>query len=327
MDQFFDVLLLLALPASGKSEVRKYLEERNPEQFHIGPTVQLDDYPYVHAQIRIDEELARRGHAPLFHHADSADQQNGPFIDAHENCGLIELLNDDFDELLRGHSARPEKAARALFAQLDRASARGGAHAKLMDLPEALLGELEATLEDEAQALYEHKARRCPTSIAGKTVVIEFARGGPANGELPLPAGYGYGASLPHLSAEILRRAAILYIWVEPEESRRKNRARARPDAAGSILFHGVPESVMLQEYGACDMTHLVESSDIPGTVRVETRDEVFHLPAARFDNRSDLTTFLRDEPSSWSPGDVTALHEAITGTCDRLWQRYRARR
>ena len=52
MAEILDVLLLLALPASGKSEVRRYLASLTPEQcrrdFHMGPTVQLDDYPYVH---------------------------------------------------------------------------------------------------------------------------------------------------------------------------------------------------------------------------------------------------------------------------------------
>jgi len=54
MAEVFDTLLLLALPASGKSEVRTYLTARDPARFHMGPTVQLDDYPYVHLQIRAD---------------------------------------------------------------------------------------------------------------------------------------------------------------------------------------------------------------------------------------------------------------------------------
>jgi len=49
MSRLIDVLLLVALPASGKSEVRRYLASLTPEQcrdeMHLGPTVQLDDYP------------------------------------------------------------------------------------------------------------------------------------------------------------------------------------------------------------------------------------------------------------------------------------------
>ena len=54
--EIIDILLLLALPASGKSEVRRYLANLTPAQcrddFHLGPTVQLDDYPYVHMMRR-----------------------------------------------------------------------------------------------------------------------------------------------------------------------------------------------------------------------------------------------------------------------------------
>ncbi|MDX9719860.1 MAG: hypothetical protein RBU37_03870, partial [Myxococcota bacterium] len=68
MAEIFDTLLLLALPASGKSEVRTFLREHNPEQYHMGPTVQLDDYPYVHFQLMIDEELAMMDLPRMFHH-------------------------------------------------------------------------------------------------------------------------------------------------------------------------------------------------------------------------------------------------------------------
>ena len=73
MTKLLDTLLLLALPASGKSEVRKYLDGLSPEQcreeFHTGRTVQLDDYPYVHFMHRIDDELFKRGQPYVFYKA------------------------------------------------------------------------------------------------------------------------------------------------------------------------------------------------------------------------------------------------------------------
>jgi len=152
-------------------------------------------------------------------------------------------------------------------------------------------------------------------------VVVEFARGGPPGESMPFPPGFGYAGSLPHLAAEILERAAILYIWVTPEESRRKNRERARPDGQGSILFHGTPETVMEAEYSRCDLRFLVEKSDVPGTVRIEAHGRVFHVPTAVFDNRKDLTTFLRKDEADWTEQEVQAIHGSLKGACDRLWE------
>jgi hypothetical protein len=73
-------------------------------------------------------------------------------------------------------------------------------------------------------------------------------------------------------------------------------------------------------------MAYLLETADVPGTVRVERDGQVFHVPTARFDNRHDLTTFLRQDPADWSEEDVHALHAGIKRACDDLWQSYRAR-
>jgi hypothetical protein len=65
MSDVFENRFAVCPAASGKSEVRKYLEGLTPEQcrgeFHMGPTLQLDDYPYVHFMHRIDDELYARG--------------------------------------------------------------------------------------------------------------------------------------------------------------------------------------------------------------------------------------------------------------------------
>ena len=60
-NKVFKVVLLQALPASGKSEVRNFMANVEPErlqnEFHIGENLQLDDFPYVHMMRRIDNEL------------------------------------------------------------------------------------------------------------------------------------------------------------------------------------------------------------------------------------------------------------------------------
>jgi hypothetical protein len=322
----FDTMLLLALPASGKSETRAYLTAKDPAEFHMGPTVQLDDYPYVHLQIVVDDVLAGLGHPQAFHHPQTASQRNGPFQDAREFSGLIHLINEDYAELRTGRPERPENPARRLLERFDAASEAVGARPKFRAMSADLRGQIERGIADEARTLFEEKAAACPASLAGMTIVIEFARGGPPGDSYPLPEGYGYRGALPHLSREILERAVVLYIWVTPEESRRKNRARARPGADGSILFHGTPEVVMVQEYSRCDMAWLVETAPVPGTVRVEAHGRTFDVPVERFDNRQDLTTFLREDPSLWQPADIARIHGALKGACDRLWATYSKR-
>ena len=109
-----------------------------------------------------------------------------------------------------------------------------------------------------------------PESLDGKTVVVEFARGGADASPLPLPAPYGYNYSFSRLSRELLSSANILYIWVTPEQSRRKNHERTDPDDPGSILHHGVPLAVMYGDYGCDDMQYLLDNSGKDDTVQVD---------------------------------------------------------
>ncbi len=324
MAEIFDTLLLLALPASGKSEVRNFLTNKDPELFHMGETIQIDDYPYVHIQLVIDEALKEMGEPRIYHSEDDAGGRNGPFLDSYDWPALIELLNEDYHEILMGKAENPKYAAIRLFERLDAAAVRVGGVAKIAQLSPAVRAKLEEKLEDEARELFDDKIKNVLKSREGKTIVIEFSRGGPA-GVRPLPEHYGYVASLPALSDELLKRAAILYIWVTPEESRRKNRDRARPGEDKSILFHGTPESVMLQDYGSDDMVELMEASDKEGCLHIEKNGRVYYVPVACFDNRKDLTTFARKDPSEWKKEEIDALDNGIRDVALKLWDTYKA--
>ncbi|MFO0572242.1 MAG: hypothetical protein U0263_41855 [Polyangiaceae bacterium] len=200
-------------------------------------------------------------------------------------------------------------------------------------MPHRIRKRVAETLEAECAAELEHKNKVCSEDPKGKTIVIEAARGGPNGAAFPLTPPVGYGSTFQQLSEQILERSSILYIWVDPAESRRKNIERGRPDGQGSILHHSVPMEVMLGQYGCDDMDWLIAQSDRPDTVQVERifedkaadghvsyRDRIFHLPVARFDNRSDKTSFVRGEPSSWKKTDVDALHGGLKAalTCSR---------
>ena len=312
MGSRLDTLLLLALPASGKSELRRYLASVDPEvaatDFRLGPTVQLDDYPYVHMMRRIDGELGRRGVASVFFPA-----LDRPFRNGHDWATLIELVNEDYAAL----GTRPPVPAQPtawLLERIDRARRDAGVPAPFDHIPEEVVEELEAALDTEVAELADGRSRTLASYEPGEsTVLIEFARGGPDGAEPPLPAPHGYAFSLSFLSVHILRRGAALYVWVTPEESRRRNVERTRPGPEGdaSILHHGVPEAVMRENYGVDDFPWLLAEGG-GEMLAVEAGDARYSIPAAVFDNRVDHTSFLRADPGEWDHARVATLHAEL---------------
>ncbi|MDH3540397.1 MAG: hypothetical protein OEP52_10395 [Acidimicrobiia bacterium] len=309
-----DTLLLLALPASGKSELRRYLDTRTPAQLaelHLRPGVQLDDYPYVHLMRRVSAELADLGSPPVFF----ASSGRG-WLDPRDWGTLIHLINEDYAALTRSRPV-PAEAADTLLRRFDAARRAVGAPAPFESLNAGLRSRLCAAIEEEATQLGVVE----PVDLAAHTVVIEFARGGPEGARMPLDPPHGYGYSLSRLSPSILESAAILYVWVEPAESRRRNRERAKPgrEADASILHHGVPEAVMREEYGTDDMKWLIEHGGRPGTVAVPAHGHTFHLPVVRFDNRVDRTSFLRADPGEWDDQLLATLWSSLVDAFGRL--------
>lgn len=323
MADVFDTLLLLALPASGKSEVRRYLEslpaERCEREFHIGGAVQLDDFPYVHFMRLVDEGLLAQGRPRIYFVADDKS-----FADPRDWGTLVNLVNEDYDNLVAHRVDSPALPGLHILDRLERAAIGIGIEPRLSLLDDNVRGRLAADLAEEAAAHLETLRANQPESLKGKTVVIEFARGGAAGAPMPLAPPMGYQHSLGLLNPAILATACILYIWVTPEESRRKNSARADPDDPGSILNHGVPIDVMMNDYGCDDIEHLLTHSEQSNTVQIKLGRHSFYLPLARFDNRVDKTSFIRDAPSRWSTRDVNALDEGLLSTCQQLWRTYR---
>jgi hypothetical protein len=325
MTTLIDTLLLFALPASGKSEVRRYLAHLTPQQcredFGLGPTAQLDDYPYVHLMHRIDDELHAAGWKYLYYKGPTR-----PFQDDWSWAVLIELLNEDYADLVQGRQVSAASAAQHLFDRFDAAHAKVGLPQPLGDVPWRIRRKVGEALEDECRADLDARNRQSAEGTAGKTIVVEAARGGANGAAFPLTPPYGYDAAFQRLSPAILERSSVLYIQVDPAESRRKNVERGRPDGQGSILHHSVPLEVMLGQYGTDDMEWLVSQSDRPGTIRVERIVETggkfaardFHLPVGRLDNREDLTTFVRAPEDQWKAGDVKRLHTALAAALRR---------
>ncbi len=317
----FDTLILIALPASGKSEVRKFMRHGDEaaciEKYHLGKTLQLDDFPYVHFMREVDDALEGFGRTRIFY----PNNQSG-FNEPRDWGALLRLVSQDYDLMTDSTVNMPEVTPKFLFERMDKARAAVGAPEVFSQMDPGLVNQLDDRLAAEAKRLGDELLARRPADLKGHTVVIEFARGGPQGASMPLSEPHGYGYALQHLSPAILNNAAILYIWVSPEESRRKNIARADPNDPGSILHHSCPESVMINDYGTCDLGHLLESSSVPGTVEIVSEGQKFNIPAARFDNRNDLTTFVRDD-ENWKEEDMQALENGLAGSLKELWAKY----
>lgn len=326
MTTILDTVLLLALPASGKSEVRTFLstlsERQCRDEFNMGPTLQLDDYPYVHFMHVIDDQLKAHGLPYVFYGG-----PDRPFRNDFEWGTLIHLLNEDYDDLLGQRTTEPASAAQLLFDRIDAAREKAGLPPSLGEIPHRIRCTICDAMEAEVRAELTRKNETCRQDRTGKTIVIEFARGGPNGSAFPLTPPHGYAFSLGALSDAILSRSSILYIWVTQEESRRKNVERGIPSEQGSILHHSVPLVVMLSQYGCDDIDYLLSQSGKADTIIVERIAQVgdryemrhFDLPLARFDNRDDLTSFVREAPRDWEPAEREALHNGLKHALNRL--------
>lgn len=320
MSKVFKTVLLMALPASGKSEVRNFMAnvepERLKEEFHIGENLQLDDFPYVHMMRRIDDELQAIGESRVFYPGEE------PFIDGRDWGTLCALLNEDYLDLLNRNVVRTDSAAKLLFARYERAAAAAGIPSRLGALKKETVEYLAGKLEAEAREMLDAKHAGYPESFEDKTIIIECARGGPDGSSMPLTGTFGYQYSLPMFAPEILEDAVILYIWVTPEESRRKNADRADPNDPGSNLHHGVPLAVMLGDYGCDDMEYLVKTAEVKNTVTVKAHGKTYNVPIGIFDNRVDKTSFLRETPDKWDAEKVKTVTEAIRQATDAMFSR-----
>jgi len=329
-------LLLNAFPAGGKSEVRKLLrvEKDLSTASHLGDEVQLDDYPYVKFMRDIDDYLVLLGMPRMFY-----ELPDRGFLSDFEWGSLMILINEDYHDLVI-HAKKPEvkSATRWLAERIDNARHQVGIRRRIMDLPAWAFFGLEERLEHSAREFMDRKFAEIPDTLEGKTVFIEFSRGGPDHSSFPLPAPHGYQYSYSMLSEEILEGASVLYIWVTPEMSRAKNIARGQ-EVINSIpggvsaeaqkfvlsLNHTVPSFVMYNAYGCDDFEYLLSISDRPNTVKVTKNGKVFYLPVARFDNRPDYTSFCRGNPENWAEKDRAAIRKELGKAFSELVEQYSA--
>ena len=235
-NKVFKVVLLQALPASGKSEVRNFMAHVEPErlrdEFHIGANLQLDDFPYVHMMRRIDNELEAMGQARIFYPGEA------PFVDGRDWGTLCALLNEDYHDLMNRVRVCPDSAAQYLFDRIDRAGQTAGIAPRLGLLDTEIRAKAAEKLEAEARAMLDEKQAAYPESFEDKTVVIECARGGPDGSDMPLTGTFGYQYSLPPavLPGNPGKRRDPLHLGhargIPPQEQRPRRPQRSRLQSA-----------------------------------------------------------------------------------------------
>lgn len=95
----FDILILIARPASGKSEVIDYLkktpDEARRQRFHIGPFQEIDDFPMLWTWFEEDDILEALGHERLH------STRGYYFKDKVLWHVLIRRICQDYDKLIR----------------------------------------------------------------------------------------------------------------------------------------------------------------------------------------------------------------------------------
>jgi hypothetical protein len=123
---------------------------------------------------------------------------------------------------------------------------------------------------------YNKKLRDDPAYHSKKTLIIEFARGA-SHG--------GFTRAFNHLSQEIAKSLAILYVNVSWEESFRKNRSRYNPEKPDSILEHGLPDDKMEKLY------RYVDWDEIVGGQNDYIQIQGVSVPYVVFENEADLTS------------------------------------
>ena len=129
------------------------------------------------------------------------------------------------------------------------------------------------------------------------TTLVEFSRGTEHG---------GYKEAFKHLSQEVLKNSAILYVNVPYDESLRKNRKRFNPNKPDSILEHGLPDSKLERLYKEVDWEEV--SAKSPSHININGVE----VPYTVFENIPSKT----DDPALLGP--------ALDDVLKRLWEIYR---
>jgi hypothetical protein len=152
----FDILLLLARPAAGKSEVIDYLKNVSPEvrgqHFHIGPIEEIDDFPMLWAWMEEDQLLEQMGYPRL--HTD----RDGYFLHQYLWDLLIERIGLEYLKRQRGVSEQDRSPT--TIVEFSRGREHGGYRSAFSHLPPQMLKKMAVLYIDVSWEESRRKNRK-----------------------------------------------------------------------------------------------------------------------------------------------------------------------
>jgi hypothetical protein len=121
-NETFDVLLLIARPAAGKSEIIDHLKKTRTDvriqRYRIGNFDEIDDFPILWRWFEEDAILAKLGHPRLY------TDEDGYFLYTYLWDLLIELISLDYAKKLRDDPGYHDK--KTAIVEFARGSEHGG---------------------------------------------------------------------------------------------------------------------------------------------------------------------------------------------------------
>ncbi len=160
VNNHFDVLLLTARPAAGKSEVIHFLkslpQDQLKEKYHLAPFRELDDFPMLWTWFEEDDLVAKMGHPRL--HTDG----EGYFLHQYLWDLLIHRLGMDYAKLLRDN---PDfHLNNSVLIEFSRGKEHGGYRSAFHNLSEKLVSRMAILYIDVSweESLRKNKKRFNP---------------------------------------------------------------------------------------------------------------------------------------------------------------------
>ena len=154
--QTFKILLLIARPAAGKSEVINYLKhtpvDDRIKRFHIGQFTEIDDFPMLWTWFEEDALLARMGHPRLYTDAE------GYFKHDYLWDLLVERISLEYQKQIRDDSGE------TVIIEFSRGTEHGGYQRAFDHLSDEILNQLAILYIDVPweESLRKNRARFNP---------------------------------------------------------------------------------------------------------------------------------------------------------------------